>query len=102
MLANSVGLAVAYLLFGLAITCLARGGWDKEWDESLLASVLGPPLFTLIAAAVVIGFLFSALLRGDRPADLVSHFHRKRLADRRLARLADRPGLESDPGSPRG
>jgi phosphoglycerol transferase MdoB-like AlkP superfamily enzyme len=101
MLANPVGIAVAYLLFGLITTCLARGGWDQDWDESLLASLLGPPLFALITAAVVVRFLFGTLLRGHRPADLVSHFDRKRLADHRLARAADRPGFETDPGGTR-
>ena len=101
MLANSLRLAAAYLIFGLALTCLARGGWAEDWDESLLASVLGPPLFTLIAAVVLARFLLDGSLGRHRPADLVSHFHRKRLADHRLARAADRPGLESDPGGTR-
>jgi hypothetical protein len=101
MLANPVGIGVAYLLFGLVTTCLARGGWDEDWEESLLASLLGPPLFALITAAVVLRFLFGALLRGNRPADLVPHLHRKRLADHRLARVADRPGFETDPGGSR-
>jgi phosphoglycerol transferase MdoB-like AlkP superfamily enzyme len=98
MLQGPFQLGVAYLLFGLVITCLARGGWAEDWDESLLASVLGPPLFTLIAAAVVIRFLSGVLLRGNRPADLLAHSDRKGLADHRLTRLADRPGFESDPG----
>ena len=49
MLANSVGLAIAYLAFGLVLSVLARKGWAQDWDEGLLASLLGPPLFTLIA-----------------------------------------------------
>jgi hypothetical protein len=61
MLANSVGLAVAYLAFGLLISFLARKGRSEDWDESLLASVLGPPLFTLIAAAVAARFLWTHL-----------------------------------------
>jgi hypothetical protein len=61
MLANSVALAVAYLVFGLLISVLARKGWEEDWEESLLASVLGPPLFTLIAAAVVARFLWTRL-----------------------------------------
>jgi hypothetical protein len=59
MLANSLGLAAAYLVFGLIVSSLARGGWGEDWEESLLASVLGPPLFTLIAAAVLARFLWT-------------------------------------------
>lgn len=61
MVANSVELALAYLLFGLLISVLARQGWEEDWEESLLASVLGPPLFTLIAAAVLARFLWTRL-----------------------------------------
>ena len=101
MLANPVGIGIAYLLFGLVTSCLARGGWHEDWDESLLASLLGPPLFALITAAVVAQFLCGALLRGYRPADLVPHLHRKRFTDHRLTRAADRAGFESDPGRTR-
>jgi hypothetical protein len=100
MLANSVELAVAYLMLGLVLTCVGRGGRAEDWDETLLASLLGPPLFTLIAGAVLACFLSRALLRGDRPADLVSHSHRKRLTDHRFAGAPDRPGLKPDPGCP--
>jgi hypothetical protein len=61
MLANSVGLVVLYLAFGLLISFLARKGRSEDWDESLLASLLGPPLFTLIAAAVAVRFLWTHL-----------------------------------------
>jgi hypothetical protein len=61
MLANSVGFAVAYLAFGFVLSLLARQGWAEDWDEGLLASVLGPPLFTLIAAAVVVRFIWTRL-----------------------------------------
>ena len=56
MLANSVGLAIAYLAFGLVVSVLARKGWAQDWDEGLLASLLGPPLFTLIALTVLVEF----------------------------------------------
>ena len=59
MLAKALEIAVAYLGFGLLLSLLARRRWEEDWDESLLASVLGPPLFTLIAAAVLTRFLWS-------------------------------------------
>jgi hypothetical protein len=59
MLATSLKLAVAYLGIGLLLSLLVRRGWAEDWDESLLASVLGPPLFTIIAAAVLARFLWS-------------------------------------------
>jgi len=101
MLAGSVQLAVGYLLFGLVITCLARRGWDEDWDESILASVLGPPLFTLIAGAVLVRFLYDVLLRRNRPADLFAHSDLEDFADHRLPRLADRSGFKSHPGRSR-
>jgi biotin transporter BioY len=57
MWANWLGFAVAYLAFGFLVSFLARKGWAEEWDEGLLASVLGPPLFTLITAAVLARFV---------------------------------------------
>jgi hypothetical protein len=66
MLASSVGLVVVYLVFGLLISVLARKGWTEDWEEGLLASVLGPPLFTLIAAAVVARFLWTHLAPSRR------------------------------------
>jgi biotin transporter BioY len=59
MLAHSVGFAVAYLAFGFVLSFLARQGWAEDWDEELLASALGPPLFTLIAAAVLARFMWT-------------------------------------------
>jgi hypothetical protein len=53
MFAHSLTWAVAYLLFGLVATFLVRKGRAEDWDETLLASVLGPPLFVLLAAAVL-------------------------------------------------
>jgi hypothetical protein len=61
MFANAVGLAVAYLMSGLLLSFLARKGRPEDWDESLLASLLGPPLFTLIAVAVVARFVWTHL-----------------------------------------
>jgi hypothetical protein len=69
MLANWVGLALIYAAFGLLISVLARGGWDEDWEESLLASVLAPPLFALIAAALLaqkLLTLLGATSRGSR------------------------------------
>jgi hypothetical protein len=61
MVASSLAVAAAYLVFGLLISVLVRKGWDEDWEESLLASLLGPPLFTLVAAAVVARFLWTRL-----------------------------------------
>lgn len=52
MLADSLGYLLAYLTLGLLTCWLARRGWPDEWDETLLASVLGPPLLALVATAV--------------------------------------------------
>jgi len=73
MLANSVGLAMAYLAFGLVLSVLARKGWAEDWDEGLLASLLGPPLFTLIALTALADFIWSRIgpgsqRSGNRPA----------------------------------
>ena len=65
MLANSVGLAIAYLAFGLVLSVLARKGWAEEWDEGLLASLLGPPLFTLIALTVLAEFIWKRIGPGS-------------------------------------
>ncbi len=73
MLANSVGLGIAYLAFGLVLSVLARKGWAEDWDEGLLASLLGPPLFTLIALTALADLIWSRIGPGsqrsaDRPA----------------------------------
>ena len=65
MLANSVGLVIAYLAFGLVLSVLARKGWAEDWDEGFLASVLGPPLFTLIALTALADFLWSRIGSGN-------------------------------------
>jgi hypothetical protein len=66
MLANSVGLAIAYLAFGLVLSVLARKGWAQDWDEGLLASLLGPPLFTLIALTALADFIWSRIGHGNQ------------------------------------
>ena len=70
MLANSVGLAIAYLAFGLVLSVVARKGWAQDWEEGLLASLLGPPLFTLIALTVLAERIWSWIGRaGERSPD---------------------------------
>jgi hypothetical protein len=58
MFADPLTLVLAYLLFGLIVSYLLRKDWDEDWDENLLASVLGPPLFLLIAVVVVGRFVW--------------------------------------------
>jgi hypothetical protein len=81
MLAGSLAVMIAYLAFGFLACLLVRRGWPEDWAETLLASLLGPPLLVLLAAAMAAGLL----LGRDRPADLGSHADRKRLTDHRLA-----------------
>ena len=57
MLVDSIGFVAAYLTIGLITCLLARKGWPDEWDETLVASILGPLLLALAAAAVVASFL---------------------------------------------
>ncbi len=93
---DPVWLIIAYLALGL-LTCLfARRGWPEDWAETLLASILGPPVFLMLALAAATG----ALLRRDRPGDLVSHAHGKRLAHHGLPTAPHRFGFEADPGRP--
>jgi hypothetical protein len=66
MLANSVGLVLAYVAFGLVLSVLARKGWAEDWDEGLLASLLGPPLFTLIALTALADFIWSRIGPGNQ------------------------------------
>jgi hypothetical protein len=73
MLANSVGLVIAYLASGLVLSVLARKGWAEDWDEGLLASLLAPPLFTLIALTAFADFIWTRIgpgsqRSGKRPA----------------------------------
>jgi hypothetical protein len=61
--ADSLEFLVAYLLVGFITCLLARKGWPEDWDETLLASVLGPLLLALTATAVAASFV-RARLRG--------------------------------------
>ena len=81
MLASSIALMITYLAFGFLTSRLVRRGWPEDWDETLLASMLGPPLLAVLAAAAAADFL----LGRNRPADLGSHADRKRLTDHRIA-----------------
>ena len=65
MSANTLSLIIAYLLFGLIASLLLRKGMPEDWGEGLLASLLGPPLFALIATAAIGNFVWQRL--GIRP-----------------------------------
>jgi hypothetical protein len=66
MFTSSFGLVLAYLVVGLIACVLARKGWPEDWDETILASVLGPPLFALIATAAAADFVKEAVRRGRK------------------------------------
>jgi hypothetical protein len=66
MSANSLSVFGAYLLFGLIASLLLKKGMPEDWEEGLLASVLGPPLFVLIATAVLGNFVWQHLRFGSR------------------------------------
>jgi hypothetical protein len=71
MSANTLSLFVAYLVFGLIASLLLRKGMPEDWEEGLLASVLGPPLFVLILTAVLGNFLWQHLgIRSRNEAEL--------------------------------
>jgi hypothetical protein len=57
MLVDWLAFVAAYLAIGLITCLLARKGWPDDWDETLVASVLGPLLLALAAIAVAAGFL---------------------------------------------
>jgi hypothetical protein len=61
MLAITLWVMIAYLTVGLLACLFARRGWPDDWDETLLASVLAPPVLALLAAASAAGFLWSRL-----------------------------------------
>jgi hypothetical protein len=65
MSAYSLSLLVAYLLFGLLASLLLRKRAPEDWGEELLASVLGPPLFVLIATAALGSFVWERLGNGS-------------------------------------
>jgi hypothetical protein len=66
MSANSLSLFVAYVLVGLIASLLLRKRMPEDWGEGLLASVLGPPLFVLIATAALGNFVWERLGIGSR------------------------------------
>jgi hypothetical protein len=61
MSAYSLTAFAAYLLFGLLASLFLKQGMPEDWEEGLLASVLGPPLFVLIATAVLGNFVWQRL-----------------------------------------
>jgi hypothetical protein len=65
MSAITLSLFAAYLVFGLIASLLLKQGMPEDWEEGLLASVLGPPLFALIATAALGRFVWQRL--GIRP-----------------------------------
>jgi hypothetical protein len=71
MSANSLSLFAAYLLSGLIASLLLKKGMPEDWEEGLLASVLGPPLFVLIATAALGNFVWERLrIRSRNGAEL--------------------------------
>jgi hypothetical protein len=71
MSANSLFLFAAYLLFGLIGSLLLKKGMPEDWEEGLLASVLGPPLFVLIATAALGNFVWQRMrIRSRNGAEL--------------------------------
>jgi hypothetical protein len=70
MSAYSLSLLVAYLLFGLLASLLLRKRAPEDWGEGFLASVLGPPLFALIATAALGSFVWERLGRASNRAEL--------------------------------
>jgi hypothetical protein len=61
MLTGWFGWVVAYLVVGLIACVFARKGWPEDWDETILAAILGPPLFGLIATAAAADFVWARL-----------------------------------------
>jgi hypothetical protein len=57
-------LVLAYLILGLVVSVLLRQRIPEDWGEELLASVLGPPLFALIAAAAIGQFVWRRIGSG--------------------------------------
>lgn len=68
MFTSSLGLLAAYLVVGLIASVLARRGWPEDWDETILAAVLAPPLFALIATAAAAGFVRDRLTATSKGA----------------------------------
>jgi hypothetical protein len=61
MSAYSLTAFAAYLLFGLLASVFLKQGMPEDWEEGFLASVLGPPLFALIATAALGRFVWERL-----------------------------------------
>jgi hypothetical protein len=61
MSVSSLILLLAYLMFGLVVSLLLRKGMPEDWEEGFLASLLGPPLFALIATAALGQFVWRHL-----------------------------------------
>jgi hypothetical protein len=65
MVVQSLEFVVVYLTVGLIICFFTRKGWPEDWDETLLASLLGPLLLALTAAAVAADLLRARLIGGS-------------------------------------
>jgi hypothetical protein len=65
-MSSSISLLALYLLFGLVASLLLRRRVPEDWEEGLLASVLGPPLFALIVTAAVGNFVLQRLVPRSR------------------------------------
>ena len=71
MSATSLVLFAAYLLFGLLASLFLKKGMPEDWEEGLLASVLGPPLFALIVTAALGNYVWQRLgIRSRHGAEL--------------------------------
>jgi hypothetical protein len=66
MSATALVLFAAYLLFGLIASMLLKQGMPDDWEEGLLASLLGPPLFALIVTAALGSFVWQRLFVRSR------------------------------------
>jgi hypothetical protein len=65
-MSSSISLLAVYLLFGLVASLVLRRGVPEDWEEGLLASVLGPPLFALIVTAALGNFVLQRLVPRSR------------------------------------
>jgi hypothetical protein len=65
-MSSSISLLALYLLSGLVASMLLRRRAPEDWEEGLLASVLGPPLFALIVTAALGNFVMQLLVPHSR------------------------------------
>ena len=65
-MSSSISLLALYLLSGLVASMLLRRRAPEDWEEGLLASVLGPPLFALIVTAALGNFVMQRLVPPSR------------------------------------